>query len=234
MRSAYPAIPSDAPRSRRAFTLIELLAVIAIVAVLFSLTVVVLRTVRTRAKAATAVTQFRHMAAAMLLYTGDNKGYLPGPLASGHNFEYTIRGGNRGTRIHTFLAPYLDITPPPSNGDMLNAKSFMTPAQREWSETPEATANGAPIFFIAYVNGIRPFGNADSGTQPLPLTRVDKPGSTRFLSESDQKAVWVATSNSWYRQIPPSPLHETVRVVSYCDGHVAALKTEESNRAGVQ
>ena len=233
MRSAYPAIPSDAPRSRRAFSLIELLAVIAIVAVLFSLTIVVVRTVRTRAKAATAVTQFRQMSMAMLLYAGDNKGYLPGPLASGHNFEYSVRGGQRSTRIHTFLAPYLDITPPPSTG-MLNAKSFMTPAQREWAETPEATANGAPIFFIAYVNGIRPFGNADSGTPPLPLNRVDNPGTTRFLSESDQKAVWVATSNGWYKQIPPSPLHETVRVVSYCDGHVAALKTQDSNRAGVQ
>jgi type II secretory pathway pseudopilin PulG len=214
--------------------LIELLTVIAIIAVLAALTIVGIGAVRKQAKVAAATAQFHEIATAIMLYTAESKARtLPGPLASGHNFEYskTTAGAQRSTRILSFLAPYLGLEPPTGNS-VHRADAFMTAGQRAWFETPEATANGAPIFFVANVSGIRPFGyeSATDPSMPLPIVHVENPATTRMISEADQTSVWVSTSNGWFNRCPATPLHGSVRLACYFDGSVRAHPVSKTNR----
>jgi prepilin-type N-terminal cleavage/methylation domain-containing protein/prepilin-type processing-associated H-X9-DG protein len=70
------------PRRNTAFTLVELLVVIAIIAVLIAILLPVLSSVRRQANMTKCATQMRELGNAMLLYSIDNKGYLPSPRLS--------------------------------------------------------------------------------------------------------------------------------------------------------
>ncbi len=70
-------LPRPAPRSRRAFTLIELLAVIAVVAVLMTLTFFGVGRVRESAKRAQCGSNVRQIAMALINAAGEKRGRLP-------------------------------------------------------------------------------------------------------------------------------------------------------------
>lgn len=75
------------PRSRHAFTLIELLTVIAIIAVLASLLLASLSTAKERAKRAACGSNLRQMVMATLMYADDNDHHLPSGVSDDQN-EY--------------------------------------------------------------------------------------------------------------------------------------------------
>ncbi len=65
-------------KSRRAgFTLVELLTVIAIIGILAAIIIPVTSRVREQARRATCASNLRQVAAATLLYAGDNRGMMP-------------------------------------------------------------------------------------------------------------------------------------------------------------
>lgn len=68
---------------RGAFTLIELLTVIAIIGILASILIPVVGKVRESARQAVCTSNVRQLAMAMILYTGENNGYLPYPASGG-------------------------------------------------------------------------------------------------------------------------------------------------------
>ncbi|MDR1284093.1 MAG: prepilin-type N-terminal cleavage/methylation domain-containing protein [Opitutaceae bacterium] len=66
-------------KNHRGFTLIELLAVIAIIGVLAGILIPVVLRVRSSAERATCVSNLRQTSAACMLYTAENRDYLPDP-----------------------------------------------------------------------------------------------------------------------------------------------------------
>ncbi len=64
-------------RSKRAFTLVELLVVIGIIAALIAMLLPVLSRAREAAKATRCLSNIRQLGAALVMYTNENKGYLP-------------------------------------------------------------------------------------------------------------------------------------------------------------
>ena len=78
--------PSYAPASRslswprRAFTLVELLVVIGIIAVLISILLPTLSKAREQAHRAQCLSNQKQIVTAIIMYAGENKGTLPGPV----------------------------------------------------------------------------------------------------------------------------------------------------------
>jgi len=69
---------SSKPRASRAFTLIELLVVIAIIAILAALLLPALAKAKQRAYTAACLSNQKQLAAAWVMYSGDNNGDIPG------------------------------------------------------------------------------------------------------------------------------------------------------------
>ncbi len=72
--------------NRRAFTLVELLVVIGIIAVLVSILLPALNRARAQADSVKCLANLRSLGQAMILYVGENKGWIPGSgLTSGRH-----------------------------------------------------------------------------------------------------------------------------------------------------
>src|SRR5690606_14806279 len=81
IRSMQNTMTSTGCRRRlgAGFTLIEVLVVVAIIALLVSILLPALSRAREQARTTQCLTQLKQMGTAIVMYAGDNKGYLPGP-----------------------------------------------------------------------------------------------------------------------------------------------------------
>ncbi len=73
----------------RAFTLVELLVVIGIIAVLIGVLLPSLRAAREAANRTKCAANMRSAIQALVIYTSENKGWLPGPHTSGRGWNHT-------------------------------------------------------------------------------------------------------------------------------------------------
>lgn len=90
-------------RTRHGFTITELLIVIVIVGVLAAILFSLAGKMKTNAEKAACVGNMRNVGNAMVSYSAENNGFLPGPLQTGQGAYYT--GSN--FQLITYLAPYL-------------------------------------------------------------------------------------------------------------------------------
>lgn len=75
---AHRRTPQPRP-ARAGFTLVELLTVIAVIGILAAILIPVVGSVRQSARQSECASNLRQIMAAMYLYIGDNRGYLPTP-----------------------------------------------------------------------------------------------------------------------------------------------------------
>ena len=207
----------------RGFTLLELIAVVGIIAFLATLLYPTLKTAVIRADQSAGINKLRSIGQAMMLYTGDHDGYLPGPLWPGQMIEYDP---NREGRLVRELAPYLGY---PESNETYLAKDFAS--KMLLSRTPAAALPLVRPYVLnldctnASGELVRPFGNLAASEPGTPMKHVNLPPEIRaqwMMSDADQAHPRVLGA-SWRAYTPTKPIYGKSRNALFYDLHAEIL-----------
>lgn len=223
------------PSHHLAFTLIELLTVVAIIGILAGLVIGSVGAARKKAHQVRCISNLRQIGIAILAYTDEHKGVLPGPTYVGISDSYQ----NNSAAVYQLsaqLGPYLSYPEATAlkSGVVVKVTQLRCPSRplNLTSEDP-----GEPATFIAqcnmnaFSNGTgRPMGTAPVGETilrpPIPFTELQSrggPSQIWALMEADQQISWSSISDNWKPKLPLSPAHGGRRTTLYFDARVALL-----------
>jgi prepilin-type N-terminal cleavage/methylation domain-containing protein/prepilin-type processing-associated H-X9-DG protein len=225
-----------AMRSRRAFTLVELLVVIAIIAILASLLLTALSVAKEKSGRAQCINNFKQLALGIQMYADDHGDQLPGSVWQGFWENYDNVDSKR---LSYYIASYMGL-PAPQATPQDNTLARCPSAARHWiaadPETPPMST-AMPVSYIAStaVTNINtgvvswPFGypyssppfNHDTNEAPKLLRDIAFPTLSWALTDADQKNA--GPRAAYYKYLPKTPAHGSVRNRLFFDWHVAAV-----------
>lgn len=229
MTPMLPALPLRMRLSQRAhqgFTLVELLTVIAIVGILAGIIIVVTQKAYISSQKAISTAGLRDVGTAMMLYTQDNDGYLPGPLYGGQSARYGLEERQLGHN----LAKYLDLPEP--------KKETQVFPQLTCPLFEDLTESGTPAYFmqqtvILPVGKRNPWGyrradqREDEGSLPQQISQIilENNEDTWAMQAAD-----AGTNNApqagWATKLLKKPLYDNGRLHLYFDWHVEFVPVE--------
>lgn len=226
------------------FTLIELMVAVVVVAVLAALLLSAVGGMRSRSEDVTCVSNLHQIGLAMLAYTSDHDGKLPGPLLIG---QFAYNGSY--PYLSSLLQDYVAVTASKTKiiRNEFRRDVFVCPANRRelgkyFGYSPLYGMN-AFVRMKDEAETVAPFGYANpynrslfgvSGdTPPIPGHRladiVDEKGapamtSTWAMMDLDQKCEFSTYQTAVkYDILPEQPVHGSHRNALFFDFHVGRL-----------
>ena len=211
--------------TRRAFTLIELLVVIAIIAILAALLLPALSQSRQKARTSSCMSQVKQIGYAIVSYSGDAEGFLPGPNWFGQGPTY--RKGDR--QLAYYLADHLGF-PPATSTRQVN-ELLICPGGR-LNVPADYTLNDIRGFGLldskrSSFSGKRVWGYPNFKTiteyGPARYVTVEEPQDFKAMKDLDN----FSNPDGWEGRVFTDPSHGwggvgVRRNFLYLDGHVEA------------
>ena len=216
-------VPAARRRQWRAFTLIELLTVVAILGILIAIAVPVLGGARARARALTCLANLRTLGQGVALFSQDNKGRYPRSLHSAGAH------GEPGWAVS--IAPYIGAA------SSTNTADWTTVFNRHYRcpEDPNTSATlysyGLNVYFE-----LTPGGDDYAGSPATwhRITQVPNPTRTLLLGATRPVPFGDHLMAHFWGGLPAAKnalahdRHSGRANYVFCDGHVAALRVEET------
>jgi prepilin-type N-terminal cleavage/methylation domain-containing protein/prepilin-type processing-associated H-X9-DG protein len=230
----------------RGFTLIELLVVIAIIAILAAILLPVLASAKRKAYETQCTSNLRQSFVALQMYADDNSDWLP-PGGQTGLLKFTLPSYQNTPTYKLYLtyyiASYLGCAAPGRN--VLICNTFFCPGFMQYAKNGSASISNSVCYSICdiYQDGLNagyelqylPFGypsgsSSSPAEPPHKITDIrtcglygQTPDNIWAICDVDQEGV-NDPGNAWYSQMPPRPVHGSVRNFSYFDGHVGSKK----------
>jgi len=191
---------------RRGFTLVELLVVIGIIALLISILLPALSKAREDAKRVRCMSNQRQIVLAWLLYAQDHQNHLVSsntqPFPPSQGFWSWVSGGNTLQCVSNgLLWPYL------KDYDVYKCPNDWISYFHTYSISSWLAGEGTPPVAAIYTLGQIPHASATFVT----IEEVDARGyNINSFMTSSYPGGWIDD---------PSPLHGTVGILAFADGH---------------
>lgn len=228
-------------RQTAGFTLIELLTVVVIIAVLAAILFPTLSSIIAKGDSTACISNLRQIGIAIISYTNDNDGSLPGPLNLAQT--PTFKTGATGS-LPQYLAPYLNLAP--QTGALSAAASnknnvFVCPAYRRQFPNLDGAVYGMNMRkMTAYSQP--PWGDNASNQTPVKkavLAQWTETGTDgndhsvdstqtfamRDIDQTDQQYGGATPSASV--ALPQTPVHKDHRNALYYDFHAASMQLND-------
>lgn len=236
--------PHPARRARRGFTLVELLTVVAIVGVLAGIVIPVIGKARESAHSSACASNLRQIAAAALLYAGENKGRLM-PVMEGAPQDAAVGRvtwrikiepylGSRRDKQSVLICPSDEITDYPMSsgvGEWPASYGFNTASQFAGSSPLVAYAAGSNSKTMAAVNNparlimVSDIGRNMGGGGADPATWTEDRSATSS-SLGYARFPWGGSFNLEWSVWPRHGGKKKANAAFY-DGHVALVDLVE-------
>ena len=223
-------------KSMRAFTLMELLVAIAIIAILAALLLPVLSMVKEKGYRAQCLNNFKQLAIGIQLYADDHGDQLPGPVWQGFWEEYDNVDSKR---LSYYIATYMGL-PAPQSTPQDNLLARCPSAARHWKAANPGTSPMSTVTPVSYIASTAvtninsgsvswPFGypyssppfNKDTNAAPKHLREIYNPTLSWALTDADQQNA--GPRAAYYKYLPATPSHGSVRNRLFFDWHIAAV-----------
>jgi len=213
-------------RNKRGFTLIELLVVIGILAVLAAILLPAFGRAREKARQTSCLSNIRHLAMALILYSGDYDDYFV-PAMSEDNL--TRWHGARSDLSEPFDYTRGPIYPYLGGGQIKQCPSFAATAAGGFEE-----GTGGYGYNAQYVGG-SPLPGWPDLLKPANAVQIREPDATIMLADAaflDAGGHLIEYSfceapywEAWGTRADPSIhfRHNGLANVAFCDGHAKAM-----------